>query len=55
MGIHVNIEGVLGEDELAELNTLIDEQDYPDLVDDNAHTQRFDGFPDFLLGDCCIS
>lgn len=40
----VNIEGVLGEDELADLNALIDAQDYPDPVDDNVHSQRFGGF-----------
>lgn len=41
---YVNIEGVLGEDELAQLNALIDAQDYPDPADNNIHSQRFGGF-----------
>lgn len=41
---YVNIEGVLGDEELAELNALIDAQDYPDPVDDDVYSQRFGGF-----------
>ena len=41
---YVNIESVLETDELAELNALIDAQDYPDPVDDDVYSQRFGGF-----------
>ena len=41
---YVNIEGVLQRDELAELNALIDRQNYPAPADDNIHSQRFGGF-----------
>ena len=41
---YINIENVLGTDELAELNTLIDAQDYPAPVDDDVYSQRFGGF-----------
>ena len=41
---YVNIEGVLEDEALAELNALIDAQEYPDPVDDNVHSQRFGGF-----------
>lgn len=41
---YVNIEGVLGEEDLTELNALIDSQSYPEPKDDNIHSQRFGGF-----------
>ena len=41
---YVNIDNVLGTDELSELNVLIDAQNYPAPADDNIHSQRFGGF-----------
>jgi hypothetical protein len=41
---YVNIENVLGEEELAELNALINQQSYPQPKDDEIYSQRFGGF-----------
>ena len=50
---YVNIENVLGTDALAELNALIDAQDYPNPVDEDVYSQRFGGFLNW--GERCVS